>query len=91
MTNIEAIRRIKDHMMVHALNEERAIKITEALEMAINALGSIEQIRWERDVAMKQLEELRIEFGEETDGFYLDKEEYKKLFEYRLMYEDLCK
>ena len=38
MTNKEAIWRIKDHMIVHSLNEERAIKITEALNMAIEAL-----------------------------------------------------
>lgn len=64
MTNKEAIRRIKDHMVVHSLNEERAIKITEALQMAINALGSIEQIKWERDIAISQLEELGLGLGQ---------------------------
>lgn len=38
MTNEEAIVRIKDHMSVHKIYEERAIKITEALNMAIEAL-----------------------------------------------------
>ena len=38
MDNKEAIWRIKDHMIVHQINEERAIKITEALQKAIKAL-----------------------------------------------------
>ena len=38
MDNKEAIRRIREHMIVHHLEEPRAILITEALEMAIEAL-----------------------------------------------------
>lgn len=38
MTREEAIERIKDHMVVHKMNEPRAIKISEALELAIKAL-----------------------------------------------------
>ena len=39
MDNKEAILRIKDHMEIHFAKEyPRAIKITEALEMAIKAL-----------------------------------------------------
>lgn len=38
MTINEAILRITDHMVIHKLNESRAIKITEALNMAIEAL-----------------------------------------------------
>ena len=53
--------------------------------------GLFEQIKWERDIAISQLEELGIAFAEKVDGFYLTKEEYKELFEYRLMYEDLCR
>ena len=34
----EAIRRIEDHMRVHRMEEERAVLITEALGMAIEAL-----------------------------------------------------
>lgn len=34
----EAIERIKDHKQIHFSNEPRAIKITEALDMAIEAL-----------------------------------------------------
>lgn len=45
MTEKEAIRRIKDHMEVHALKENRAIYITQALNMAIKALEEIQQYR----------------------------------------------
>ena len=38
MTNKEAIRRIREHMVIHKLNEPQAIRISEALEMAIEAL-----------------------------------------------------
>ena len=38
MTREEAIARIKDHMIVHKMNEQRAIYISEALGMAIKAL-----------------------------------------------------
>lgn len=92
MDVIEAKRRIIDHMVVHHMEEEpHCHYITEALHMAINALGAIDQIRWERDIAIGQLEELGIGLGEKIDGFYLTRDEYKELFEYRLMYEDLCK
>ena len=38
MTNQEAIDRILDHMVVHKMAEKHAVKITEALRMAMNAL-----------------------------------------------------
>ena len=38
MTRDEAISRIKDHKVVHKMNEPRAIYISEALDMAIKAL-----------------------------------------------------
>lgn len=38
MTRNEAIDRIREHMAIHKLNEPRAVKITEALNMAIEAL-----------------------------------------------------
>lgn len=41
MDNKEAILRIKDHMEIHFAKEyPRAIKITEALEMAIKAASN---------------------------------------------------
>lgn len=39
MNNEEAIKRIREHMIIHAEKEPRAIYITEALQMAIKALG----------------------------------------------------
>ena len=38
MTNREAIERIERHMIIHHAEEERAVYITEALKMAIEAL-----------------------------------------------------
>jgi hypothetical protein len=38
MTREEAIKRIKYHKIVHKMNEPNAIKISEALDMAIEAL-----------------------------------------------------
>ena len=38
MTREEAIARIKDHKVVHKMNEPRAIYISQALDMAIQAL-----------------------------------------------------
>lgn len=47
MTNKEAIRRIKDHCETHfKLEYPNAIKITEALNMAIKALEQQEKDRW---------------------------------------------
>lgn len=45
-------------------------KSSEALSVAINALGAISQIQWERDTAIEQLKELGYSFGEKprTDG-----------------------
>lgn len=42
MTREEAIARIKDHIEVHHIREDRAIKITQALNMAIEALERTE-------------------------------------------------
>ena len=57
MTKEEAIARIKDHMLVHKMYEERAVKITEAFDMAISALEQPETCegckhlgKWENEV-----------------------------------------
>lgn len=42
MTREEAIARIKDHKIAHKMNEPRAIYISEALDMAIEALEILE-------------------------------------------------
>ena len=38
MTNQEAIMRIKEHIRIHQICEPKAIKISEALDLAISAL-----------------------------------------------------
>ena len=91
MKTDEAIRRIKDHMIVHHMEEEpHCHHLTKALNVAINVLGAIDQIVWERKIAVEQLGELGIGFGENIDGIYLTKEEYNNLLEYKYMYENLC-
>lgn len=45
MTREEAVARIKDHIEIHKYHEQNAIKIFEALDMAIKALEEPEQ-RW---------------------------------------------
>ena len=62
-----------------------------AVDKAFSALIALDQIRWERDIAIEQLEELGLSLGQKIDGVYLSKEEYEKLIEYKHMYEDLCK
>ena len=47
----------------------------------IGTSAVLEQYRWERDVALHQLEELGIGFGEKIDGVYLTMEEYEELCE----------
>jgi hypothetical protein len=87
-----AILRIRDHMEVHHMAEyPRCRYITEALQMAINIMGAFEQVAWERNIALEQLEELGISLGQKIDGVYLTKEEHEKLLEYKYMYEGLCK
>ena len=48
--------------------EDEPIYISEedlqALKNAINCVGAIEQIKWERDIAIQQLNELGYQFGE---------------------------
>lgn len=62
-----------------------------AVNFAFGALIVLDQIRWERDIAIEQLEELGLSLGQKIDGVYLYKEEYEKLIEYKHMYEDLYK
>lgn len=47
MTNNEAIQRIKDHMNIHfKLEYPRAMKIMEALNMAVEALKTLNKEKW---------------------------------------------
>lgn len=58
-----------------------------AVKVAFNALGCVEQYRWERDIALEMLEELGLGFGQKIDGVYISNDRYKELLEC----ERLCK
>lgn len=94
MTREEAINILKDVYENQVVKGGRCCGKTAfrtALLMSINALIVLDQIRWERDVAIEQLEEIGVGLGRKMDGKYLTKEEYEKLLEYKYMYADLCK
>lgn len=69
MDHSEAIRRIEDHMRIHALKEPRAILINEALDQAIKAL--IE------NAGLRLLLDWAIECGFGYDNIPDEYEEYK--------------
>lgn len=62
-----------------------------AMLIGAKAIALLDQYKWERDVALEQLEELGLSLGEKIDGVYVDKEAYEKLLEYQWMYENLNK
>ena len=85
-----AMLRIKDHMEVHHMSESpRCQYITEALQMAIKVMGAFEQVAWERNIAIEQLEELGLSLGQKIYGIYLTKQEYEELLDFKWMYEKL--
>ena len=65
--------------------------LTTAILMGANALKVLEQIRWERDIALAQLEELGLSLGQKIDGVYLTHDRHNELLEYAYRYESLCK
>ena len=87
---IEDIQEFKNNA-VKILERNTQYATANAVKIAFSALVVLDQIRWERDVAIEQLAELGLSFGQIIDGKYLSKEEYNKLLEYKYMYEDLCK
>ena len=94
MTRLEALNILENVYKDEVIKGGRSCGKTSfrtALMMAANALGAIEQIQWERDIAIEQLSELGLGLGQKIEGKYLTKEEYEELLEYKAMYEDLCK
>ena len=71
---------------VGGVHEENEVAI---IREAMSALICINQVRWERDVAIAQLNELGLGFGQKIEGVYLSQEEVKELLEYKQMYENL--
>lgn len=84
-----AIERIKsqleDGYVDFGCHDEDELKI---IEQAMSALIAIEQFRWERDVAIEQLNELGIGFGQKIDGVYLTRDKYNELAMYKVFYID---
>lgn len=87
---IEDIQEFKNNA-VKILERNTQYATANAVKQAFSALVVLDQIRWERDIAIEQLAELGLSLGQIIDGKYLSKEEYNKLLEYKYMYEDLCK
>ena len=87
---IEDIQEFKNNA-VKILERNTQYATANAVKQAFSALVVLDQIRWERDIAIEQLSELGLSLGQIIDGKYLAKEEYDKLLEYKYMYKDLCK
>lgn len=66
MNNQEAKKILQRDLIILIENKSLPDGI-EAMKVAIYALGAIEQIRWERDVAVSQLEELGLSLGQKVD------------------------
>ena len=60
MTNEEAIARIREHKIIHKMNEPRAIYISEALDLAIKAL---EQQPCKDCISRKAVKEQMLKYG----------------------------
>lgn len=54
-------------------------RLLEATKLAIMALGAIDQVMWERDIAESQLKEIGVGLGEKTDRVKVALELYTKL------------
>ena len=86
----EDIKEYKNNA-VKILERNTQYATAKAVKIAFNALGCVEQFRWERDMALEMLDELGLSLCQKIDGVYISKDEYKELLEYKYMYEDLCK
>ena len=83
--------------LLSVTNESSKNDVLETIQRIKNApavdavsRGMFEQYKWERDIAIEQLEELGLGLGQKIEGVYLTREEHEKLLEYKYMYEDLC-
>ena len=65
---------------VESLKKNSQYATAKAVEEAFSALIVLDQIRWERDIAIGQLEELGISLGQKIEGVYLTREKFDKLF-----------
>lgn len=79
---------VKEHCYMKAVGTQ---EIDKAPTLDVVSRGVFDQVMWERNVALEQLEELGLSLGQKIEGVYMTKEEYEKLLEYKYMYESLCK
>ena len=64
---LESIKHEIDWMLKNykfAFDDIFSNKDIQAIDHAITCVGAIEQIKWERDIAIQQLNELGYQFGE---------------------------
>lgn len=65
MTTHEAKKIIQAYCSMHQV--EFDFQTSEAFSLAICTLGALDQIRWERDIAIQQLNQIGLCFGEKVD------------------------
>lgn len=69
--------------------KDKADETKQALDHAINCVGAIDQIKWERDIAISQLNELGYDLGEKIwKEFDLDNEELQDHYFYLVAHKD---
>lgn len=78
---IEDIREYRSNA-TKILEQNSQYATAKAVELAFASLIVLDQIRWERDMALEQLKELGLSFGQKIDGVYLSRDEYEKLLHY---------
>lgn len=82
MTRDEAIRRIKAHKAIHKMDEPRAIYISEALDMAIEALEAWDDVTAEFAMAVPwciDTEEDRAYMEGLNTGYYIVQKHLKEV------------
>ena len=90
MMTFEDIEAFRENA-VSILKKHDQYATAKAVDQAFSALVCLTQYKWERDIAIEQLNELGIGLGERIDGVYLTHDEHNKLLEYKYKYESLCK
>lgn len=67
---------------VSILEKNSQYATARAVEQAFSALVCLGQYKFERDIAISQLNELGISLGQTIDGVYLTKDEHQYIKEY---------
>lgn len=73
---------IRDDLEIRGESFRRVVDHLHEMETAdVVSRGLFEQYKWERDVAISQLNALGLSLGQKIDGVYITKEEYDRLLE----------